>query len=74
MAHLDELDSRGYRCYFQFTILGYPRELDPIRKPRSELRVAVGLARAARVSSGVAFQRLTKAAAMIDRYASAARG
>jgi hypothetical protein len=29
MAHLDELDSRGYRYYFQFTILGYPGELDP---------------------------------------------
>ena len=29
MAYLDELDSRGYRYYFQFTILGYPRELDP---------------------------------------------
>jgi DNA repair photolyase len=29
MAHLGELDSRGLRYYFQFTILGYPRELDP---------------------------------------------
>ena len=29
MAHLDELDSRGCRYYFQFTVLGYPRELDP---------------------------------------------
>jgi hypothetical protein len=29
MPYLDELDSRGYRYYFQFTILGYPRELDP---------------------------------------------
>jgi hypothetical protein len=28
MAYLDELDSRGYRYYFQFTILGYPREID----------------------------------------------
>ena len=24
MPYLDELDSRGYRYYFQFTILGYP--------------------------------------------------
>jgi hypothetical protein len=29
MAYLDDLDSRGVRYYFQFTILGYPRELDP---------------------------------------------
>ena len=29
MPYLDELDGRGYRYYFQFTILGYPREIDP---------------------------------------------
>lgn len=29
MSHLGELDNRGLRYYFQFTILGYPRELDP---------------------------------------------
>jgi hypothetical protein len=29
VPHLDELDARGYHYYFQFTILGYPRELDP---------------------------------------------
>jgi hypothetical protein len=29
VPYLDELDSRGYRYYFQFTILGYPREIDP---------------------------------------------
>jgi hypothetical protein len=29
MHHLDELDSRGYRYYFQYTILGYPRQIDP---------------------------------------------
>ena len=28
MPYLEELDSRGYRYYFQFTILGYPREID----------------------------------------------
>lgn len=26
---LEELDGRGYRYYFQYTILGYPREIDP---------------------------------------------
>src|SRR5438552_3830430 len=29
MPRLRELDDRGLRYYFQFTILGYPRELDP---------------------------------------------
>jgi hypothetical protein len=33
MPHLDELDSRGYRYYFQFTILDYPREIDPKSPP-----------------------------------------
>ena len=33
MPYLDELDSRGYRYYFQFTILGYPREIDPKSPP-----------------------------------------
>ena len=28
LPYLDELDARGYRYYFQFTILGYPRQLD----------------------------------------------
>jgi hypothetical protein len=29
MPCLDELDGMGYRYYFQYTILGYPREIDP---------------------------------------------
>ena len=33
IPYLDELDFRGYRYYFQFTILGYPRELDPKAPP-----------------------------------------
>ncbi len=33
MPYLDELDSRGYRYYFQFTILGYPQQLDPKSPP-----------------------------------------
>ncbi len=28
MPYLEELDVRGYRYYFQFTLLGYPREID----------------------------------------------
>jgi hypothetical protein len=33
MPYLDELDSRGYRYYFQFTILGYPRQIAPKSPP-----------------------------------------
>jgi len=33
MPYLDELDSRGYRYYVQFTILGYPREIDAKSPP-----------------------------------------
>lgn len=33
MAHLDAINDRGLRYYFQFTILGYPRELDPKSPP-----------------------------------------
>jgi hypothetical protein len=28
ITHLDELDQRGYRYYFQFTLLDYPRLID----------------------------------------------
>ena len=35
MPFLQELDSLGYRYYFQFTILGYPREIDPHSPPAS---------------------------------------
>jgi hypothetical protein len=33
LAHLDELDERGYRYYFQFTILNNPRFLDVNNPP-----------------------------------------
>lgn len=38
MSYLDELDDRGYRYYFQFTLLGYPRQIDP-RSPAVETAV-----------------------------------
>ena len=38
MRYIPELDSQGYRYYFQFTILGYPREIDP-RSPSAEVAV-----------------------------------
>jgi hypothetical protein len=29
MKYLPELDARGYKYYFQYTVIGYPREIDP---------------------------------------------
>src|SRR5580658_9366443 len=40
LPHLRELDERGYRTYFQFTILGYPRALDP-RSPSPAAAVEI---------------------------------
>ncbi len=43
LAHLDELDQRGFRYYFQYTIVGNPRDLDPKSPP---VKVAVDTFRA----------------------------
>ena len=37
LPYLAELDERGYRYYFQFTLTGYPRELEPRLPERSIL-------------------------------------
>ena len=36
MKHLEELDKRGYKYYFLYTILGYPKEIDPFCPELSE--------------------------------------
>ena len=51
LPYLEELDSRGYCYYFQFTILGYPREIDtksPPWRPRCNPSASfpIGLAQA----------------------------
>jgi hypothetical protein len=46
--HLDELDQRGFRYYFQYTLLGYPREIDT-KGPARETAIATFRALAARV-------------------------
>ena len=33
LPHLTKLDQQGYRYYFQYTLLDYPRELDPKTRP-----------------------------------------
>ncbi len=29
MPYLDEIDSKGYKYYFQYTLIGYPQQIDP---------------------------------------------
>jgi len=43
--YLDELDARGYRYYFQYTLLDYPRAIDPHAPPvKSRIRSMRALA------------------------------
>ncbi|WP_105616017.1 DUF1848 domain-containing protein [Vallitalea okinawensis] len=35
--HLDELDSRGYKYYFQFTLNGYGKDIEPFVPAREEM-------------------------------------
>ncbi len=36
IKHLDELDKKGYKYYFLYTIIGYPAEIDPFCPELSE--------------------------------------
>jgi hypothetical protein len=36
LDHLAEMDNRGYKYYFQYTVLGYPEEIDPFSPRLSE--------------------------------------
>ena len=40
VRYLDELDDRGYRYYFQFTVTAHPKLLEPCVPPVSELLAA----------------------------------
>jgi hypothetical protein len=35
LPYLDELGQRGFRYYFQYTLLGYPAQIDPHSPPRA---------------------------------------
>ncbi|PWM47414.1 MAG: DUF1848 domain-containing protein [Clostridiales bacterium] len=37
IPHLDELDSRGYKYYFQFTLTPYSQDLEPNLRPKFEI-------------------------------------
>jgi hypothetical protein len=48
LPYLDELDQRGYRYYFQYTLLGYPREIDA-KGPSQETAIGTFRALAERI-------------------------
>jgi len=75
-SYLDELDQRGYRYYFQFTLLGYPRQIEP-QSPTRQVAIRSFQDLADRTGSDrviwrydpVVFSQLTGVHYHIDNYA-----
>ena len=75
MAHLDELDARGYRYYVQYTLLDNPRALDRNNPPLAaslrtfrELAERIGPERVIWRYDPIVFSNVTGAAFHIDAY------
>ena len=77
--YLAELDQCGYHYYFQYTILGYPPEIDP-KAPRREVAINTFRALAERVGperlvwryDPIVFSQLTDAEYHAENYAQTA--
>ena len=74
--YLDELDQGGYLYYFQFTLLGYPQEIEPHNPSRTaaiaafqELANLVGPERVIWRYDPVVFSQLTGAGYHAENYA-----
>ncbi len=74
--YLDELDQRGFRYYFQYTLLGYPTDIDtkgPSReagiKTFRELAQRIGSQRVIWRYDPIVFSRLTGAQFHTENYA-----
>ena len=74
--YLDELDQRGYHYYFQYTLLGYPRQMEPHNPPRSaaistfcELADRIGSERVIWRYDPIVFSNLTGTRYHIENYA-----
>jgi hypothetical protein len=74
--YLDELDQRGCRYYFQYTLLGYPDQIDPHSPPRAaaisafrELAARVGPDRVIWRYDPIVFSKLTGARYHAENYA-----
>jgi hypothetical protein len=75
-TYLDELDQRGYRYYFQFTLLGYPAQIDPHSPPHAaaiatfrELAARIGSQRIIWRYDPLVFSKLTGAQYHAENYA-----
>ncbi len=73
--YLDELDQRGYNYYFQYTLLGTPREIEPQSPPRTtaiktfqELADRVGSDRVIWRYDPIVFSQLTDAGYHSENY------
>lgn len=80
LPHLDELDAAGYRCYFLYTVLDYPRELDPFVPPAAEavrtvraLAARVGPERIAWRYDPIVFSNRTDAARHVRAFGALAQ-
>lgn len=78
--YLEELDRCGFRYYFQFTLLGYPRLLEPNAPPRdsaiaafSQLADQIGPERVVWRYDPIIFSAITPAEYHIESYRSIAR-
>ena len=73
--YLDELDQRGYRYYFQYTLLGYPSQIEP-QSPHRSTAITTFCKLADRIGSDrviwrydpVVFSELTGANYHIENY------
>jgi hypothetical protein len=77
--YLDELDQRGFSYYFQYTLLGYPRQIDKSAPSRDhaiqtfqELATRIGPQRVIWRYDPIVFSQLTGAQFHIENYASIA--
>jgi hypothetical protein len=73
---LEELDQRGYRYYFQYTLLGYPRPLEPMGSDRQaavatfqELATRVGAERLIWRYDPIVFSQITGVSYHAQAYA-----
>ena len=79
MRHLDELDNRGLRYYFQYTVLNNPKEIDP-KVPRvaaalstfKELAERIGPSRVIWRYDPIFFTTATPPSFHVDSYSSIA--
>ncbi len=74
-SYIDELDQRGFRYYFQYTLLDYPNEIDPKSPPLTsalksfqQLSEKVGVTRVIWRYDPIVFSQATGAQFHLNKY------